>query len=436
MDTDWFYPGVLIKLIEALREMWKINVFGVIFVNEPFVNGQRLWTNVLELGRIGKGERGVSRIAFSEADLHGRRWFLEKIKEAGLSATIDEVGNVFGWEPVSGSKKILVGSHLDTVPEGGMFDGALGVLCALECVQTIRERNIRLSHGIQIAGFSNEEGYPMGPGLFGSRYFAEGIGEKEHNVMEPFLAKAGFHGLGSGRNHGAFDPSDYLCYLELHVEQGGVLDSVKEHIGVVQGIVGIHRLEVRFNGVPNHAGTTPMNHRRDALLGAAALILELPDLVSKHGSDITVGTCGQVHVSPGAHNVIPGNVSISIEVRDLEAETAENVLEALNRKSRDIAEKRSLSVEFSPVSKSSPAKMDGEIQAVILDTARSLGLSARLMPSGAGHDGAVFAEYVPTGMIFVPSRNGISHSPDEWTEPQDCVNGANVLLRTLLKLAR
>ncbi len=404
-------------------------------MTEYAVNGQRLWNHILELGKIGRGTNGVSRVSFSSADMEGRRWLLEKMHAAGLDAFIDPVGNVFGSIPPSSTKKVLVGSHLDTVPNGGMFDGALGVLAALECAQTMKEHNVNLLHGIQVAAFSNEEGTQAGGGLFGSRYFTEGISEAEQELVGPVIKKAGLRGVEHARSRQRFHSAEYACYLELHIEQGGVLDSTKEHIGVVEGIVGIHNVDIAFKGVPNHAGTTPMVQRKDALLGAAALILEVPGTVLETGSGFTVGTCGQADVFPGARNVIPGYVKVSIEVRDLEPEIADRVLKALMGKAKDIARNRQLEVELMPVSKSPSAKMDSKIKAVIFDAATSLGLKAKAMPSGASHDAAVFAKYVPTAMIFVPSRHGISHSPDEWTGPEDCINGANVLLRTLLRLA-
>ncbi len=400
------------------------------------VNGDRLWNHILELGNIGSTGRGVSRVAFSKADLSGRRWLLDKMLRAGLDAHIDQVGNVFGKLPLSGGKKVLVGSHLDTVPEGGMFDGALGVLAALECAQTIIEQEIALPYEIHVAAFSNEEGSEVGAGLYGSRFFAEGIPEHEAEMMKPFLEEAGLKPVGNSSCNTRFNPNDYLCYVELHVEQGGVLDSAKQDIGVVQGIVGIHTFEVVFKGVSNHAGTTPMNRRQDALLGAASFILAVPEVVSEYGSDITVATCGHIEVLPGARNVIPGQVSVSVEVRDLDEPIIDRVVKVLKQRACEAARQKGLAVEISPVLKAPSAKMDDQIQAIITKSAGKLGLNTRPMPSGAGHDAAVFAKYVPTAMIFVASKNGISHSPDEWTERQDCVNGTNVLLNTLLSLAR
>lgn len=400
------------------------------------VNGDRLWRNLVELGNIGRNEKGISRVAFSKADIEARMWFLDKMKQAGLNTRIDGVGNVFGEMPGAHEKKILIGSHLDTVPEGGMFDGSLGVISAFECVQTLMENHVDTKYGVEVVGFSNEEGATVGSGLLGSRYFVEGIDKKEMEMLEPIVVGAGLSGISECKGCKAFDRSVYEFYVELHVEQGGVLDGEGYQIGVVQGIVGIHTYDFRFIGVSNHAGTTPMNQRRDALLGAANLIASIPKSVSDYGSGTTVGTCGQVAVYPGARNVIPGRVHLNVEVRDLQSEVADRVVEHLKKEADSLADAYGLRSETDPVSISQPAIMDARIQEIIRAVAEDLGLRAKAMPSGAGHDAAIFAKYVPTGMIFVPSKEGISHSPDEWTDPLDCINGANILLNTVLTLAK
>lgn len=409
----------------------------------PSIDPDRLWENLMELGSIGRGERGVTRLAFTREDLEGRRWLLRKLEEAGLEARIDKVGNVFGRMPAGTHESsrpakphILVGSHVDTVPEGGMFDGALGVLAALECATVLKEQGLLSENPLEIVAFSNEEGSRVGPGLFGSRAFAEGLPEEEWKQIRPVLEKAGLLDDGDGSTFLApsLNPQGYLCYLELHIEQGGILDKAGEDIGVVQGIVGIHTFTALFKGEANHAGTTPMNQRKDALLGASELILNVPVIVRRFGSPATVGTCGQVRVSPGGRNIIPGEVEISVEVRDLDEAVSSRTVEALRDKAREIAFRRGLGLELSGVSKTPGAMMDPAVQDVIEDSAKALGLASRRMPSGAGHDAAVLAKYLRTGMIFVPSRGGISHSPREWTDKEACANGANVLLRTILRL--
>lgn len=424
------------------------------------INVDRLWNDLLELSKIGRGERGVSRPAFSPADMEGRRWLLKRFEEAGIPARMDAYGNVFGRlegirrEGVqrSGFEKsgvlrgdarvdtpgdppyILIGSHLDTVPEGGMLDGALGVLAGLECLRVLKGSGERLPCAVEVVAFSNEEGSRLGPGTFGSRALLEGISGEEWARVCPALKEAGLDAasLATGPS---LNPSAIRAYLELHIEQGGVLDASGEDIGVVQGIVCIQSFRALFKGEPNHAGTTPMENRKDALLGAAELVLAVPATVREIGSGTTVGTCGQIRVSPGGRNIIPGLAEISIEVRDLREETANRVVESLRKRAFEIASARGLEVELTRVSRTPGATMSPEIQDIIEDEAVALGLSTRRMLSGAGHDAMIFGKKVPSAMIFVPSRGGVSHSPSEWTSKEQCGNGAEVLLRTVIALA-
>lgn len=472
------------------------------------VDGNRLWDDLKALSQIGRGSRGVSRLAFSLADMEGRRWLMKRFGDAGIHPRMDRYGNVFGrLEPgargrvpvgvpeeapegaqnrapkrtpdeapaeapneVGASSLILVGSHIDTVPEGGMFDGALGVLAGLECVRVIKEAGIRLPYALEVIAFANEEGSRLGPGLFGSRALFEGIPKDEWERVLPVLTQAGVWPADAGRpcSPGAGDcapgsgddtrdgtggsaadagstavpeaPGPLLdtrilrAYLELHIEQGGVLDASGDDIGVVQGIVCIHSFQAIFKGKPNHAGTAPMSGRKDALLGAAELILAVPDVVREVGSAITVGTCGQVRVLPGGRNIIPGEAEISIEVRDLDESVADRVVESLRLRAGEIARRRGLEHQLTPTSRTPGAMMSPELQEVIECSARALGLRTRRMPSGAGHDAAALGNKVPSGMIFVPSKEGVSHSPEEWTSKEQCESGAQVLLNTILHL--
>lgn len=402
------------------------------------VNAHRLWNNLVELSRIGKTERGISRVAFSPEDMDGKRWLASKLSGAGLNVRIDRVGNVFGryvpkhlegmWRPA-----ILIGSHIDTVPEGGMFDGALGVLGGLECILTLKESQAELRHPLELVAFSNEEGSRIGPGLFGSRAFTEGLDRDEWQKIAPVLERAGI--LDRGENMERLQPSfssqDYSCYLELHIEQGGVLDKSGIDIGVVQGIVNILSFKATFRGTPNHAGTTPMGDRRDALLGACELALYIPEVVRELGSGTSVGTCGQLSVLPGGRNIIPGEATMSVEIRDLNVEVAYRIVQAIRDEACTLSSRRGLEVELGPVELAPGALMSPAIQDIIEESARRLGLTSKRMPSGAGHDAAIMARYVPAGMIFVPSVGGISHSPHEWTSMEQCAAGANVLLKTI-----
>ncbi len=423
-----------------------------------YINADRLWKDLQDLSAIGRdrcddssshsrgpGYCGVSRVAFTLSDMEGRKWLLNRFREVGLQVYMDCVGNVIGrlnpqgpgdeggdrGSPVPGT--IVMGSHTDTVPSGGMFDGALGVLGALECLRTILESGISLRHPVEVVSFANEEG-----GIFGSRVHFLGVSNDEWASALPVLRRVG---LGQNPLPGEPDvpppprqASDCAGYLELHVEQGGILDASGEDIGVVQGIVCIHSFTVRFLGFANHAGTTPMDDRKDALLGAARLVLEIPRAVRQSGSGVSVGTCGQIRVSPGGQNVIPGEAEMSVEVRDLDDTTARRIVSALRERAGLIAAEMGLEIRLSDVSEIPAALADSMVQDAVEDSAREMGLKFRRMPSGASHDCVSAAKVMPSGMVFVPSRHGISHSPREWTDKEQCANGANVLLRTLIRL--
>lgn len=452
--------------------------------NAFFVNSDRLWSDLEQLGQIGRDPRGrgVSRLAFTPEDVAGRRWLLARMREAGLKAWMDGVGNVFGrYEPTDvgerevtdcGSAKvacretkgreresavnvdhsgttpdssvrdnpdakypaIMLGSHIDTVPEGGRFDGTVGVLGALECVRTLIESGAILKHSIEVAAFANEEGSRIGHGTLGSRSFVQGLlreGSSQDEVagLAQVLEQAAISGDPRRLKDG-----ELACYLEPHIEQGGVLDASGEDIGVVTGIVGIRSFTAKFLGMANHAGTTPMNMRKDALLAAARFILDVPEFVSELGSGSSVGTCGRISVLPGGQNVIPGEAEVSAEVRDVDNDVSERIILALREHAAAIAQERDVQVSVSPASAILAVPLDEQIQGDIEAAADELNLRSRRMPSGAAHDCMHLAGLVPSGMVFVPSRKGISHSPDEWTEREQCAAGANVLLKTVLRL--
>ncbi len=407
------------------------------------INGNRLWKSLQALSAIGEGREehsGVSRLAFTPEDMEARKWLLNQFIKAGLDGAIDHFGNVTGeYRPPghNGScrRAIILGSHTDTVPQGGMFDGALGVLAGLECARIIAENRVPLNHPLQVVSFSNEEGSRLGPGMFGSRAFFQGIPQEEWDSVAPVLKRAGLFAAVPPTIPPAPRPvADYAGYLELHVEQGEVLDRGGFDIGVVQGIVCIHRFSATFVGMANHAGTTPMEFRKDALLGAARLALLVPEMVSDFGSGASVGTCGQISVLPGGSNIIPGQADLSVEVRDLDDEVARRIVSALRRGAGKIAAEMNLEVRLSQVDEIGSAAMDERIQDTVEKSAKEMSFRALRMPSGAGHDCMIAAGLLPSGMVFVPSKGGISHSPKEWTDKEQCARGADVLLRTLLRL--
>ncbi|NER13602.1 hydantoinase/carbamoylase family amidase [Leptobacterium flavescens] len=407
--------------------------------NSPKVNQQRLEATIFELAKFGRNETGgTSRVAFSQADLEGRKYVIELMKKTGLEVSVDFAGNIIGRRKGKdpSKKPIAFGSHIDTVPDGGNYDGCVGSMSAIEVMQTLFDNGIETDHPLELIIFSNEEG-----GLMGSRALAGKLGEDALRVVNStgFTMREGISILGG-------DPArlkeverkkgDLAAFLELHIEQGGILDQEKIQIGVVEGIVGINWWDVEIDGFANHAGTTPMNMRRDALLAASEFVIAVNEVVNSfEGSH--VGTVGRIKAFPGAPNVIPGKVVLSLEIRDLSSEKIAKVFEGIKSRAEKIAKASGTTISFNALDATGePALTDSFIKSKIAQSAKELGLSFKNMPSGAGHDAQDMAVLTPTGMIFVPSKGGISHSPKEFTSAEDMANGANVLLRTVLTLDR
>ncbi len=404
------------------------------------VNGERVNRWIEELSRFGRTPTGTSRLAYSDADLEGRAWVMGLMREAGLEVRVDAAGNILGRRAPSSpaprsSTPILFGSHLDSVPDGGNYDGDVGSLGAIEVARTLQEQRVATRHPLEVVIFQNEEG-----GLIGSRAMIGALTavELDLTARSGFTIREGIRRLGG-------DPArlgdarrgrgEVACYLELHIEQGASLDETGVKIGVVSGIVGIRWYEVTFEGFGNHAGTTPMNRRQDALLAAAQLVLAVNRIVtSRPGRQ--VGTVGRIAALPGAPNVIPGRVVMSVEVRDLAPEVIEALSREILAEARAIAERTGTRVSHRVINENIPAPTDPRVRRVIARAAQTLGLSQREMPSGAGHDAQDLAHIAPVGMIFVPSVGGISHSPRELTRPEDVTNGANVLLHAILAIDR
>jgi len=403
----------------------------------PRINGERLWADLMALGEIGFAEgRGVTRTALSDADLAGKAWLVRRFEEAGLEARTDAAYNVIGRLPsgTPGAGLVAIGSHLDTVPQGGKFDGMLGVLAALECVRTIRIAGIQLPWDLEVISFTDEEG-AHNAGTVGSRAMMGALsdGELEKSVKRgrpsfaEDLRKAGKDParIGEARR----DPGEFSCYLELHIEQGALLESRDIEIGAVTAIVGIYRYLVTVDGEPAHAGTTPMALRKDALVKAAPLFTLLPEWVKARDPEM-VGTIGQVELFPGATNVVPGCCRFVVEVRSQRTADMIHLREILKAYA---AGRSGWRVETIFEKEGTPCA-ESLIRAVA-DAAAAEGLSCIQMPSGAGHDAQSLAAVgVPTGMVFVPCRRGVSHSPEEWIEPVQATQGCQVLLRTLLEL--
>ena len=402
------------------------------------VNSKRIMEHILALAEFGKNPQGgASRVAYSEADKQGREYVLGLLRDAKLAVRIDAAGNLIGRRAGNANnlKPLLIGSHIDTVPEGGNYDGVVGSIGAIEVAQTLAENNVTTRHPLEVVIFQNEEG-----GLIGSRAMDGELTEKELDLVSRSskTIREGIKFIGGDVAKLAEvrrQKGDIAAYLELHIEQGGILDSEKINIGVVEGIVGINWWDVTIEGFANHAGTTAMNNRQDALL-AAAKFIEAVNRVVTSLPGRQVGTVGRINALPGAPNVIPGKVVLSLELRDLDAAKINMVFEKIQAEAQKIASDSKTKFDFKEINVNIPAPTDPQIRSSISDAARELGLTTKLMPSGAGHDAQDMARLGPVGMIFVPSVGGISHSPREFSRPEDIANGANVLLHTLLKLDR
>jgi N-carbamoyl-L-amino-acid hydrolase len=399
------------------------------------INGTRLNQRLTELAQFGKTpEGGTSRVAYSEADLQARQYAIKLMRDAKLEVSIDAAGNIIGRRAGTSSRKpLMIGSHIDSVPDGGSYDGQVGSMAAIEVAQTLAENNLTLSHPLEVVIFQNEEG-----GTIGSIALARGLTERDLNLVtnSKKTIREGIKFIGGDPDRLASvvrKNGDIAAYAELHIEQGGILDKERIDIGVVEGIVGVYWWDVTVEGFPNHAGTTPMNQRRDALLAAARYV----DAVNRVVTSVTgrqVGTVGKIQAFPGAYNVVPGKVTTSLGLRDLDAAKVQMLFERIQGEVRQIEAATGTKFEFKPANASPPALTDQRVRRVIDDSARQLRLTTKLMPSGAGHDAQEIANLGPVGMIFVPSRDGISHSPREFSKPEDITNGANVLLHSLLKL--
>jgi beta-ureidopropionase / N-carbamoyl-L-amino-acid hydrolase len=400
------------------------------------VNGERVNAHLSELAQFGKTpDGGTHRLAYTDIDLQARQYAMKLMREAKLEVSIDVAGNIVGRRAGSerGLKPLMIGSHIDSVPAGGRYDGQVGSMGAIEVSETLAENNVRLRHPLEVVIFQNEEG-----GTIGSTAIARGLTEKDLNVVtnSKKTIREGIKFIGGDPDKlaSAVRKKGHLAgYVELHIEQGGLLYQEKINIGVVEGIVGVFWWEVTVLGFANHAGTTPMNQRHDALLAAAKYI----DAVNRIVTSLPgrqVGTVGKIQAFPGAFNIVPGKVTTSLGLRDLDAAKVQMIFEKIQAEVRQIEAVTGTKFDFKQVNASQPAPTDVRFRGVIDDAARQLGLTTKLMPSGAGHDAQEIAHLCPVGMIFVPSRDGISHSPLEFTEPADITNGANVLLHTLLKL--
>lgn len=406
----------------------------------PAISLPRLRSHIEALARFGKNPagQGITRICWSPAYEEARGWLLDRMRAAGLSTSIDPAGNTFGTLG-QGRPVVLTGSHIDTVPSGGPLDGALGVLAGLECLQAVNEAGRRTARPLAVVAWSDEEGrYGT---LFGSRAYTGKLDCSQIPAMravdgDPLvdaMARAGFDARRVARARAR--PGDLAAYVELHIEQGPHLEAGRVPIGVVEGIVGIRRRRVVFIGQADHAGATPMDRRKDAFLAACEYALAAREIVVKRGSGRSVTNFGRVEISPGVSNIVPARTELLQEMREIDARVLARLDRECQALARAVARRRRLKVAIERIAETVPAVCAPRVRRAIADSCRDMSLRFREMPSAAGHDAQNLAAVTDAGMIFIPSRGGRSHRPDEWSDWKAIERGASVLLHTLLRLA-
>lgn len=404
------------------------------------INGDRLLRRIRQLGDIGRDAEGrLVRLAASDADKAGRDAFIHWLHEAGLEVAVDRIGNIFGiWraDPNAEAAPVLVGSHIDSVIDAGLFDGCYGVLAGLEVIETLKACGFSPSRPIAVAAFTNEEGVRYAPDMMGSLVFADGL------PVEDALASVGTDGTVLGAElerigyAGANDPGFFkpYAYVELHIEQGPVLEREGLALGAVENLQGISWQRVTIEGDANHAGTTPMSMRRDAGQAAARVVTFLVDCARSSNAP-TVATVGCMRFEPDAINVIPARAVFTVDLRDPDEARLQAAEAALARYLEELSAAEGVTVSVERLARFEPVMFDAGMVELIEASAMARGLASRRMTSGAGHDAQMIARIAPTAMIFVPSIGGISHNPRERTPDADLVNGANVLLDVVTRLA-
>lgn len=402
------------------------------------INNSRINRTLQELGQLGDSPEGMDRVAYSSEDIAGRDYTIKLMREAGLETRIDTAGNMIGRRAGSDDSlpAIALGSHTDTVPKGGKYDGALGVMGAIEVIRTLEDQGHRTRHPLEVINFTNEEGTRFHRWLVGSRSMSGLLEQEDLDAVDddglpfgPCLADIG--GDISRIGEAVRSPGELAAYFELHIEQGPYLHRSGTPIGVVTGITGRAVFEVEIEGKANHAGTTPMSTRRDALVSASKLVLAIQKMAAEQ-EICRVSTVGSIKAVPNAVNVIPGSASIGLEFRDTDMEA----LAAAEQELRRITDRAStddvvdIGVHRHRFTTSVP--ITPEMQSLVAEAAENCGFEWESLPSGAGHDAQAVANIAPVAMVFVPSVDGISHSREEYSTPQDCANGAQVLLELLL----
>jgi hydantoinase/carbamoylase family amidase len=416
-------------------------------LNGVAINKRRLMRDLNAIGRIGIGSHGaVTRLVFSVKELRSRQLLIHLMRQAELKIHIDAIGNIFGRLDGANPKApaVLAGSHLDTVIHGGKYDGPVGVLGALEAVRTIRESSIFVRSPLEVVCFVGEESSRFGFSTLGSSLAAGEVHpgdlanavDQQGTKLADVLASLGI----SRRNLGAIrrNPKDLKAYLELHIEQGPILDAKGKRIGLVTAIAAPSRFRVIFTGQADHSGTTPMEMRKDALVASAELIEFVEKTCRKFSSmkeGRVVGTVGAIKIEPGVINAVPGKSELSVDIRGITARSKDRVAKMVKQKALAIARARGLGAEILAIREEHPVPLDKRVLRVTKEICDQKRLDYEIMPSGAGHDAMQMAKITPAGMIFVPSTRGISHNPMEWTDPDDICLGAQLLMETMIRVA-
>ncbi len=405
------------------------------------INAKRMWSRLEELSHIGEQENGgISRFSFTGEERKAKDLVIAYMEQAGMTVREDAVGNLIGRK--EGRRKetpaVLIGSHIDTVPNGGKFDGALGVIAGIEVVQTLTEQKVETDHPIEVIAFTDEEGSRFGFGMIGSRAFAGTLTQDDLRSQDQAgvtIAEAmTANGLcPADLEQAARKPQSVKAYLEMHIEQGKVLESNGLPVGVVTGIAGHLWTKWTLIGEAGHAGATPMSMRKDPLMTAAKVmqVIEAEAKAYQHA----VATVGQISVRPGGVNVIPSHVQFTVDLRDSDEEVRNQVEERITNQAKKLCDVQGIALQIDTMQRVAPAPCATSIREAVEVACEKLGIVPFSLPSGAGHDGMQLTGLCPIGMIFVRSKEGISHNPREWSSENDCASGATVLYETVLQLA-
>jgi hydantoinase/carbamoylase family amidase len=411
------------------------------------INQRRLLRDLNAVSRIGIGAHGsVTRLVFSIKELRSRQLLIHLMRQAGLQIHVDRIGNIFGRLHGTNPKTpaVLVGSHLDTVIHGGKFDGTMGVIGALEAVRTLKEQKAPLRSPVEVVCFVGEESSRFGYSTLGSSLVAGEIQARDlsnatdaqGHKLEDVLADLGIYrsNLRSLRR----DPATVKAYLELHIEQGPILEAKAKPIGVVTSIAAPSRFKAIFTGQADHSGTTPMEMRKDALVAASEFIVALEQICRRYSrmeKGRVVGTVGAIKIEPGVINAVPGAAELSVDIRSISATAKRRVVRLAQAKVRGIGRRRKIAVKLLPIREEEPVPLDKRLVHLLKECCEKRNVSYEIMPSGAGHDAMQMAKITPAGMLFIPSLRGISHSPLEWSDPKDICLGTQLLLDAIVRVA-